>query len=824
MPKNFLKRAGLFVLTLAFAFVPVANVGATADGTGRYVTITMHAGEYGHFDEGDPESHTKTFFYADAFNDHTEPVSSRDGYVFIGWSTSPEVTSVNVEVGETKAGNIGSDLYAVWSDKAYVYYEIYNGVWTNPDTGDDYTSVIMEYNVGATFQNLSVDPRPLENVYDFAGWNSNYYSAGTHYIPGETVINDYWTEVRVEWDYNAERIEDELEVVGEGEEVEKEKDVSVGLRIPVYKFTAPETATYEIYTSGVEVDPEAPEEEQYEPIIRLRDINDNSLAIEKYVDPDKDHTDLDVHLFYEMTAGETYYIRFGENHSYPLTFKAGVKKATMANVTYDANRGSDAWFDGDHSKTTKIIPTPIGEDIFNIRLYGEGLEYDGDKVSPGAWYDTPDPTGDEHNYLIVTGDMTVYADYTEMVAINLDFNGGYHPYEKDMTSMPATFPNWAKFESPIDPDIDDPTKDFAGWSRNKNATKPDPDIIEGKTQATELDGETLYAVYGEKVLTTFVTEGGAYMLDDPDVTTFESPRGNGHIFYGMMVMNPYGDRVKHVGWIDNKGEIINTTSDIDGYYHINGDTTFTALLRYKITAKGNGGHFTVGCGWGGACETGYPEISFRDEDSTFSYAEAKEFAGIPVSDEEGKYFIGYATTEDAEEPDIIDGETKLLDLSVIYAVWGDEYPAYLDDDSEITYEKDSEEGLHIIVHRADDDAKTFSSFSGLTMDNAYDYDEDCVINLPEDVYDAREGSLILDLHANYLDTLDAGEHTLAVHFNDIDDLNIALTITEPEAPATPNTGANSISSDSAATSSYLVLALGISLVVFFLGRVVLKKL
>lgn len=796
---KFLKRTSVFVFAFIFALLPVVNVGA-AD---RYVEITMHAGDYGHFEEGGSKDYTKTFFYADAFDDRTEPVLDQEGYVFAGWSTDPAATSVNVEVGETKAGSVGSDLYAVWSDKAYVFYEIYNGVWTNPADGEDYTSAVMEYNVGTTFQNLSADPRPTENVYDFVGWNTSYYGAGDRLVPGVTTINDYWTEVRVEWNYNPERIQNELIL-------NKEEEISVGVSIPVYKFTAPETAVYEIYTDGIEGTASEDEDESYLPdvIIRVRDISDGGLASEKFIHPENAIADRDKHTFYKMTAGETYYIRFGEQDGLSLNFTAGIKKATMKTITFNANHGPDAWFDDDH-KATKDIEIPVGDNIRYLNDYG--FRYDSKKVIFNAWYITPEPEeDDDHNYLIVTEDMdVVYAGYTEAVAVNLDFNGGHHPYDLDQDSMVVNFPSYAKFETPIDPDIDDPTKDFAGWSRNPNVTEPDADILEGQTQATELDGETLYAVYGEKVLTTFVTNGGAYMLDDPSITTFESPRGNGHIFYGMMVMNPYGNRVKHVGWIDDKGTIINTTSDIDSSYRVNGDTTFTALLRYKINANGNGGHFTVGCGWG-TCETGYPEISFYDEDSTFSYAEAKEFVGIPVSYEEGKYFLGYATTENAEGPDVIDGETHLLDLGTIYAVWG-EYSAYVDEASESEYEKNSEDGLRLIVHRTDDDTKTFSMFSGLTMDGAYDYDEDEVITLSPDLYDAEEGSLILTLHSDYLNTLAAGDHVLSVHFNDIDSLDIDFAIAESEededAVPVPNTGENSATTGTNGATASIIFSL-----------------
>ena len=785
MGKNFIKRVGLILVALAFPLMSVPVAGAT-DGrasNSRTVQITMHSGpaaheDYGRFEDGRHDEgniHTRTIevFFADSITDYTKPASNRDGYIFAGWSSDPEAKDVDVFTGEGKAVEIGSDIYAVWTDKVNVIYGIPDGVWENPETGDEYQYIQMNYSVGQNFQELpsqSTALRPLFNYLEFDGWYSDLNAKGTRYTTSSVIGDELESWIYAAWKYIPERIDNEL-TLG------TDSDISIGVARPVYKFTAPESAIYEFYTKDINPD------DDLHVTLRVTGDHTEELATEKPIDPTESTGNK--HTYYEMEAGKTYYIAFGETYNNVAHFKAGVKKAEMVTVTFDANYGDNkAWFDGDHSKTTKEVEFPVGAEISSE--YISGHEMDENFIKFHHWSLVP-AGSDEDYYVMVTGPMTVYAQYIKMAAINLDYNGGYNPYDKNIHSEVVTFNRDTKFETPMDPKIDIPDKDFAGWSRNKNATEPDADIIEGRTASYELDGETLYAVWTDKVVVTFKTIGGAYMMDDPNATVFETTYGKGHIFYGMAVMHD-NYRVEGEGWMDQDGNVTSVVSISDPDYRITGDTVFTSVLHYRMTAVGNGGHFIIGCGFG-ACEREAVPHRYYGHDSTFSYAEAKKHVGIPASDEEGKYFIGYATSPDATEPDIIDGETRLEDLGLIYAVWGDEYPAYIvDDATETAYEQRSEGGLRIVVKRNDDDNKTFSMFGGLTMDGETDEaDDDLPKLLPESVYDAKKGSLVITLHSNYLDTLDTGGHTLTVHFNDIDSVDVDFTI-NPFIPDAPDTG------------------------------------
>ena len=88
----------------------------------------------------------------------------------------------------------------------------------------------------------------------------------------------------------------------------------------------------------------------------------------------------------------------------------------------------------------------------------------------------------------------------------------------------------------------------------------------------------------------------------------------------------------------------------------------------EILAYANGGYFPQGLG---GAEVKITYLPYENENSKFIYAETEDELGIPISYDETKRFLGYATSPDATEPDVIDGETDLLELGIIYAVWGD---------------------------------------------------------------------------------------------------------------------------------------------------------
>ena len=801
MSKTFCKKAGLAFFALAFSLIPCLNTyaegedylwstsinkskiycdegssqvfksvcsGVTLNPLGetndRYIDITMHAGEYGHFEteQGNTAERTNEYFRGDTFDDKTQPISDRPDYVFVGWSTKSTADDVNVEVGSMTASTVGTDIYAVWSNKVYVYYNIYNGVWSPEGSTDEYTMVLMEKDANSHFENLNPDPRPIEQFYDFTGWYSQVYGKGAHYTP-ETILDQPVSFVYSKWTYNPNRIENEMIL-------DEAYDIVAGVSVPLYKFTPSETAYYEIYTDGIK-----DFGNNVQGMIRLQDADDHNLAMEESAGQGEEH------IYYMMEAGTTYFIRFGEIDGNYIRFNASIRKAETAPVTFHANHSTNAWFDNDQSLNEKTVNLPIGKNIATYKNVGLDSE---NWITFIGWSDEAEPEG-WHNSLLVEGAMDVYAFWDEWETITLDYNGGYDPIEgEDVKSTIYKYTPGDAFNTPIDPKIDSSHLKFAGWSRSKTATEPDADIIETVTPADNFKDQTLYAVYTEKVLETFIVTGDGYMMDDPSIKIYQVSKGTGHIFYGMATMH-LNNRIKAMGWTDHNGVFINETSEEYPYYRVTEDTTYTVVWGYEISTYGNGGYFPKH-GTTAAQKVKFP---LSDEDSdTFSMDTILDYLGVPVSFDTGRYFVGWSTDPgDGYDPevDVFDGETLLTSLNTIFAVWADdEY--YVDDSSETTWQRGDETGLRVVIKRRGDDRQTFTSFDGVAND-----DEE----MNQENYNTEEGSLILTIHSDYLNSLENGAHQLAIHFIDANDVMVNYTIIqaeedEEETFPVPDTGVN----------------------------------
>jgi LPXTG-motif cell wall-anchored protein len=116
---------------------------------------------------------------------------------------------------------------------------------------------------------------------------------------------------------------------------------------------------------------------------------------------------------------------------------------------------------------------------------------------------------------------------------------------------------------------------------------------------------------------------------------------------------------------------------------------------------------------------------------------------------------------------------------VTYTAQFDEKPAkvyYLESGDGSEHEKESGAKLRF-VFSSNYDSETFSHFAGAFMDGQA---------IPASGYTATEGSLILDLKADYLDKLSIGDHTVSVAFDDYETKVEALfTVVEKKTEPTP---------------------------------------
>ena len=115
---------------------------------------------------------------------------------------------------------------------------------------------------------------------------------------------------------------------------------------------------------------------------------------------------------------------------------------------------------------------------------------------------------------------------------------------------------------------------------------------------------------------------------------------------------------------------------------------------------------------------------------------------------------------------------------------------YCESGADGEWTKGSNETLRFVYKRTWDDETTFDHFTGLAVDGKA---------VGEEGYDARRGSVVVDLLSTYLEGLNAGSHTLTTTFDDGEAATVTFTIKEAEtsegggttdggAANTPSTG------------------------------------
>lgn len=120
--------------------------------------------------------------------------------------------------------------------------------------------------------------------------------------------------------------------------------------------------------------------------------------------------------------------------------------------------------------------------------------------------------------------------------------------------------------------------------------------------------------------------------------------------------------------------------------------------------------------------------------------------------------------------------TAITTDTTIYAKWT-EVTYDFEDDEKLIWQLGSAETLNYVVHRSVDDSETFSLFVGIQVDD---------VDVSAENYDAKSGSLILNLKPSYLSTLSAGEHTLKILFKDgTISIKFEVEPIDPSPTATP---------------------------------------
>ena len=125
---------------------------------------------------------------------------TRNGYTFIGWSTSSAATSASYQPGGNFTTNANTTLYAVWRADTYIVtYDVNGGSGT-------VSSQTKTHDVALALRTN----RPTRTGYTFLGWATNSASTVAEYQPGdsftlnaETTLFAVWQENTYSVKYNA---------------------------------------------------------------------------------------------------------------------------------------------------------------------------------------------------------------------------------------------------------------------------------------------------------------------------------------------------------------------------------------------------------------------------------------------------------------------------------------------------------------------------------------------------------------------------------------------------------------------------------------------
>ncbi len=711
-----IKTFTAMLLTLAAVFSVCAAIPVSAETDDTSITITLHAGEMGYF--GDPSVKEKESVQrrGEPFREDTVPDSADPSYKFLGWSKEEGSDSADVFNDMTNSSMIGTDVYAVWSNEAAVEYDAVLGFFRLGMGTSTQRTVLST--IGSKFQELV--PESYTDQLEFDGWYSDYDGKGTRYTE-ETVLDR--TELKVYGYWKA--VDSKIEAMEEDKAVPVNAE-SGGV---YYSFTPQETALYEFSTSGADGSEDA--------VQAYMVLYDQDLQYIATADPVENSKDVVMGI--ELTAGKKYYVMMSDFIGSGISFSAVVTKPQdYVSVTFHTNfqDADKVYFDQKGTKSKDIL-LKRGTALGSYMQSAAGLIVDTEEFTFYGWADDKD--ADEPAHGMTAGEVTeVYAVYMDFNIITLDANGGYFPQLEGQKTHDLKYTEGDPFISFYSCAIDNDDLKFSGW-----ATTPDakvPNIVEGEVLFEELP-DVIYAVYGQKLLLTFDANGGCFFLPDSDVTVYEITVGYGAKL-GTVTVLPKADKtLRAIGWTytDENGD---SRVILDGYDtpRIYQNTVFKALWGKAIRFDANGGFFYSG---------GDERYLVFPVDAPFSSQGLEEPSTVAM-----KYLAGWATTPEAEEPDVIEGVTPVEGITEVFAVWKDD-SYVIAEGAGSTWNRSSGDGLRFVVKRIGEDYDTYSAFAGAKVDGVQIY---------SDSFEIAEGSLILTLKKTYLATLSAGEHEIEFTF------------------------------------------------------------
>ena len=388
-------------------------------------------------------------------------------------------------------------------------------------------------------------------------------------------------------------------------------------------------------------------------------------------------------------------------------------------VTCDVELNGDAGVSGIRYKVNDAANDTEYSGVFTVNLLDK-LEIEPTIRTGYAFAQWSDGKTDNPYTMSVTGAVSLTAQtQIETYTIDYELNGG--ALEAGKTN-PATYTlETAAFR------LEEPTRTgytFAGWT-GSNGTTPQTDVGIAQGSTGNLHFEANWTANGYKILYTGV-EGA-------DVSTFPTK----HIF-GMdtAIPNPTKTGYGFAGWKVN-GSAAARDLTLSG-------TAYTADITLEATWTAN--EFTITySGVEGADVSTFPTKHVFGKDTA-----------IPNPTKTGYGFAGWKVNGSAATRDLtLSGTAYTADIA-LEATW-----------TKLTEPTPSvimEGGTAFIVGKATEDAimhigKGVANFGVANLDYV-DVDGK---RLDPQFYTAKDGSIILNVHQAYLNTLSVGEHILTAH-------------------------------------------------------------
>ncbi len=393
--------------------------------------------------------------------------------------------------------------------------------------------------------------------------------------------------------------------------------------------------------------------------------------------------------------------------------------AQTGTVTCDVELNGDAGVSGFRYKVNDAANDTEYSGVFTVNLLDK-LEIEPTIRTGYAFAQWSDGKTDNPYTMAVTGAVSLTAQtQIETYTIDYELNGG--ALEAGKTN-PATYTlETAAFR------LEEPTRTgytFAGWT-GSNGTTPQTDVGIAQGSIGNLHFEANWTANGYKILYTGV-EGA-------DVSTFPTK----HVFgKDTAIPNPTKTDYSFVGWKVN-GSAAARDLTLSG-------TAYTADITLEATWTAN--EFTITySGVEGADVSTFPTKHVFGKDTA-----------IPNPTKTGYGFAGWKVNGSAAARDLtLSGTAYTADIA-LEATW-----------TKLTEPTPSvimEGGTAFIVGKATEDAimhigKGVANFGVANLDYV-DMDGK---RLDPQFYTAKDGSIILNVHQAYLNTLSVGEHILTAH-------------------------------------------------------------